>query len=102
MALVKSIKHTYVLMVHVAQQLDFPQRPLGVDVVVERIANLLDRNLLPYLRVDSRAETREQPPKCLQHNKHIYGLRQTNFASPHIFLPNPSQPHQIYTRNPSA
>uniref|UniRef100_A0A0A9EXV1 Simk1 n=1 Tax=Arundo donax TaxID=35708 RepID=A0A0A9EXV1_ARUDO len=43
-------------MVHVAKQLYLPQRPLGVDVVVERIANLLDRNLLPRLRVNSRAD----------------------------------------------
>ena len=52
--LVKRITHTYVLVVHVAEQLDFPQRPLGVDVVVEGIANLLDRNLLACLRVHSR------------------------------------------------
>jgi len=54
--LVKRITHTYVLVVHVAEQLDFPQRPLGVDVVVEGIANLLDRNLLVCLRVHSRTD----------------------------------------------
>lgn len=68
-------------MVHVAQQLDFPERPLGVDVVVERIANLLDRNLLPWLRVDSRAETREQPPKLLSTRLAHLRAMQTNFAA---------------------
>ena len=52
----KQIKtdNSYIFMVHVAKKLYFSQRPLGVDVVVEGIANLLDRNLLACLRVHSR------------------------------------------------
>jgi hypothetical protein len=45
-------------MVHVPKQLYLPQRPLGVNVVVEGVANLLDRNLLPCLCVDSSAAKR--------------------------------------------
>lgn len=43
-------------MVHVAEQLDLPERALGVDLVVERVGDLLDRHLLPRLRVERRAD----------------------------------------------
>jgi hypothetical protein len=42
-------------MVHVAKELDLPQRPLGVDVVVERVPDFLDRNLLSSVGANSRA-----------------------------------------------
>jgi hypothetical protein len=46
--------------VHVAQQLDLAERALGVDLVVEGVADLLDRHLLPRLRVERRAATHAQ------------------------------------------
>ena len=51
---------SYILMVHVAKKLYFSQRPLGIDVVVKRISNLLDRNLLSCIRTNRRATNREQ------------------------------------------
>jgi hypothetical protein len=48
-----------ILVVHVAKQLDFSQCPLGIDMVVECIANLLDGNFLAVLRVNSRATNRK-------------------------------------------
>jgi hypothetical protein len=45
-------------MVHVAKQLDLPQRPLGVDVVVKRVPDFLDRNLLASVGANSRAAKR--------------------------------------------
>jgi len=42
-------------MIHVTKQLDFSEGPLGVNLVVKRIRNLLDSNMLIRLRVQSRA-----------------------------------------------
>ena len=50
---------TDILVVHVAQQLDLPQRALGVDLVVEGVGDLLDGHLLPRLGVERRAAGRE-------------------------------------------
>jgi len=48
-------KKTHVIMFHVAEKLDFPERPLGVDPVVKRIPNLLNRNSFFGLRIRSAA-----------------------------------------------
>lgn len=39
-----------------AEQLDLPERPLGVDLVVEGVGDLLDGHLLPGLRVERGAD----------------------------------------------
>jgi GAF domain-containing protein len=52
--------YTDILVVHVAQQLDLAERTLGVDLVVEGVGDLLDRHLLPRLRVERRAATHTQ------------------------------------------
>ncbi|BAS96225.1 Os06g0154550, partial [Oryza sativa Japonica Group] len=57
------IGSTDILVVHVAEQLDLPERALGVDLVVERVGDLLDRHLLPRLRVERRAVIQTQNPK---------------------------------------
>lgn len=44
-----------ILMIHMPQQLDLSQRPLRIDPVVECIRNLLHRNVLVRLRIQSRA-----------------------------------------------
>jgi len=41
-------------MIHVTKQLDFSEGPLGVNLVVKRIRNLLDGNMLIRLRVQRR------------------------------------------------
>jgi len=38
-------------MFHVAEKLDFPERPLRIDPVVKRIPNLLNRNSFFGLRI---------------------------------------------------
>ena len=45
----------YVLVVEVPQQLDLPERALGVHVVVEGVGDLLDGHHLPCLKVHHRA-----------------------------------------------
>lgn len=44
-----------VLMVHVPQELDFSQSSLGIDSVVECVADLLDRNFFPCFGIHSGA-----------------------------------------------
>ena len=44
-----------ILMVHMAQELDFSEGSLGIDPVVEGVANLLDGNLFPCFGIHSRA-----------------------------------------------
>ena len=48
-------KKTHVIMFHVAEKLDFPERPLCVDPVVKRIPNLLNRNSFFGLRIRGAA-----------------------------------------------
>lgn len=43
-------------MIHVAQKLYLPQRPLRINLVVEGIRNLLDSHVLAGLRIQSRTE----------------------------------------------
>jgi hypothetical protein len=49
-------------MIHVPKQLDLSQGALGVDLVVERVADLLDCHLLTSLRIHNRTadETRNK------------------------------------------
>ena len=47
-------------MIHVAKQFDLPESPLGVDLVVERIRDLLYRHVLVRLRVQ-RGATQKEP-----------------------------------------
>lgn len=42
-------------MVHVAKKLDLAESPLGVDLVVEGIRDLLNRDMLVRLRIQGRA-----------------------------------------------
>jgi hypothetical protein len=46
---------TDILVVHVSEQLDLPQRALGVDLVVEGVCDLLDGHLLPGVGVERGA-----------------------------------------------
>jgi hypothetical protein len=46
----------HILMVHVPKQLYFSQSAFGIDLVVERVTNLLDGDLLPGLCIDSSTE----------------------------------------------
>lgn len=43
-------------MIHVPKQLDFSESALGVDLVVKRVADLLDGDLLASLRVHSSTD----------------------------------------------
>jgi hypothetical protein len=45
----------YVLVVEVPEQLDLPQRALGIHVVVECVRDLFDRHHLPRFEVHHRA-----------------------------------------------
>jgi hypothetical protein len=54
-------------MIHVAKQLDLPESPLGVDLVVERIRDLLYRHVLVRLRVQRGAT--QKPIKNSQNQK---------------------------------
>lgn len=46
-----------VFMIHMSEQLDLPQSPLCIDLVVESIRNLLNGHVLARLRIQSRAVT---------------------------------------------
>ena len=46
-------------MIHVAKKLDLAQSPLGIDFVIKRVPNLLDRNVLARLRIQSRTDSKE-------------------------------------------
>lgn len=41
-------------MIHVAKKLNFSQSSLRIDSIIERIADLLDRNFFTRFRVHSR------------------------------------------------
>jgi len=43
-------------MIHVPQQLNFSQSAFRIDLIVERVADLLDGNLLASLRIDSSTD----------------------------------------------
>jgi hypothetical protein len=43
-----------ILVVHVAQELDFSESSLGIDPIVEGVANLLDGNLFLCFGIHSR------------------------------------------------
>ena len=45
----------HVLVIEVLEQLDLPERALGVHVVVEGVGDLLDGHHLPRLKVHHRA-----------------------------------------------
>jgi hypothetical protein len=49
----------HILMIHVPKQLYFSQSAFGVDLVVERITDLLDSHLLAGLRIDCSTEEQE-------------------------------------------
>jgi len=46
-------------MIHVPQQLNFSQSAFRIDLIVERVADLLDGNLLASLRIDSSTGQKE-------------------------------------------
>ena len=46
----------HILMIHVAKQLYFSQSAFGIDLVVKRITNLLDSDLLTSLCIYSSTE----------------------------------------------
>lgn len=55
-------------MFHVAEKLDFSERPLRVDPVVKRIPNLLNRNSFFGLRIRRAAGKFIQKPVKLINN----------------------------------
>lgn len=50
---------SHILMIHVAKQLYFSQSAFGIDLVVKRITNLLDSDLLTSLCIYSSTEEEE-------------------------------------------
>jgi hypothetical protein len=44
---------THIFMLHVPKQLNLSESSLCVDLIVERVADLLDGDLLASLRIDS-------------------------------------------------
>lgn len=53
-------------MIHVTKQLDFTEGPLCINLVIKRIRNLLDGNVLIRLRVQSRAVHTKTTQKTTQ------------------------------------
>lgn len=48
---------TNILMIHMPEQLNLPQRPLGINPIIKRIRNLLYRHMLIRLRIQRRTKT---------------------------------------------
>jgi hypothetical protein len=44
---------THIFVLHVPQQLNLPQSAFRIDLIVERVTDLLDGDLLSSLRIDS-------------------------------------------------
>lgn len=63
-------------MIHVAKQFDLPESPLGVDLVVERIRDLLYSHVLVRLRVQRGATQKpiQNSPKSEKRRRRIYNL----------------------------
>lgn len=64
--IIHSSSLTNVFMIHVTKQLDFTEGPLCINLVIKRIRNLLDGNVLIRLRVQSRAVHTKTTQKTTQ------------------------------------
>jgi hypothetical protein len=60
--------YTYILMVHMSQQLDFSKSAFGINPVIKCIPNLLDCHLFTSLRIERRASHTKQPDHYMNFN----------------------------------